>query len=444
MSQVEYQKKDELNINEKEISLSLERDDISVDRKEEDFVPSSMIGTVYNHICITAGSGLLVLPWSFSRVGLFPGMIACTLTCLMAAFTYILIGISAEQTQKYSWRAMWGHTISQKTAFLPMFASWLFIAISILIYLILTANFLEGAFTDLLPSLDSFFPLRQIILSGVSILFILPLSMLKDFTYLQYSSLIANLGLLYVMGILIFKNPEKSETYEMDYWKFSWGGIFSCISIQITSFGSHALGPQLYEELSERSPKRFAIVVGIGFFISWIITMTFGIAGYIAFGNNVNGDVMKSYPIPKEGIDWIIVIAKLILAINMIATQAIYYSALARETISLVAELNAHCKRDWMQKIEDFLKKHKRFVFIPFSIAIVLGLGLLFNKVEVLGEFVGATAGVWTIVLFPTLIYIYLGDRKFLIITWFLFIFGSLISILCFVQFILGQANVEI
>jgi len=308
----------------------------------------------------------------------------------------------------------------------------------------LTGNFLEGALTDILPSLDSSFPLRPIILVCVIIFCVLPLSLLKDFTYLQYSSLLANLGLLYVMGILIFKDPGKNEAYEMNYWNFNWGGILSCISIQITSFGSHALGPQLYEELNERSPKRFAIVIGIGFFISWAITMTFGIAGYYAFGNNVEGDVMKSYPIPKEGIDWIVVMAKLILAVNMIATQAIYYSALARETISLVAEFNAQFKRNWIQTIEDCLRKHKRFIFIPCSIAIVLGLGLLFQKVEVLGEFIGATAGVWTIVLFPTLIYIYLGDRKFRIITWCFLIFGSLISIFCFVQFIFGQTNVKI
>ena len=48
--------------------------------------------------------------------------------------------------------------------------------------------------------------------------------------------------------------------------------------------------------------------------------MTFGIAGYYAFGNNVNGDVMKSYIIPDAGVDWVVVSAKLTLAVNMIAT----------------------------------------------------------------------------------------------------------------------------
>ena len=35
----------------------------------------------------------------------------------------------------------------------------------------------------------------------------------------------------------------------------------------------------------------------------------------------MNGDVMKSYIIPDAGVDWVVVSAKLTLAVNMIATR---------------------------------------------------------------------------------------------------------------------------
>ena len=74
---------------------------------------------------------------------------------------------------------------------------------------------------DMVPTIkeDDRLKFRRFILAGVTIFVVLPLSLVKDLSFLKYSSLVANLALLYVIGILFFKNaPETDVTYVRQNW----------------------------------------------------------------------------------------------------------------------------------------------------------------------------------------------------------------------------------
>eukprot|EP00494_Astrolonche_serrata_P000655 UN00660 len=88
-------------------------------------------------------------------------------------------------------------------------------------------------------------------------------------------------------------------------------GVLSAFSICLLTFSCHQCAIDLYQQLENRSPKRFAIVCLICFMLSFGLCFAVSLEGSRQFGKNVDGNVLKSYEIPGKPKDWIMVAVKL-------------------------------------------------------------------------------------------------------------------------------------
>jgi amino acid permease len=80
----------------------------------------------------------------------------------------------------------------------------------------------------------------------------------------------------------------KAGSHASDWKMFSLSpGWFLMIATVASAFDGHYNAPQVYQELKDRSPKRWASVTTWAFSICTLITLSCGVSGYLMFGSEL-------------------------------------------------------------------------------------------------------------------------------------------------------------
>ncbi|XP_065913563.1 sodium-coupled neutral amino acid transporter 7-like isoform X2 [Dysidea avara] len=189
---------------------------------------------------------------------------------------------------------------------------------------------------------------RRVSTPLLSIVFILPLLMLKNIGSLSYTSLIGFASSLYVMVVIIVKytiidddylNCKKDRDNKKDCHTFWTVGAIS-YSIICTAYMCHATAVPVYFGLKRRSVKKFSLVVITVMSSCLIVYSVTGLFGYLTFNSRVciSGDVLRNY-CPR---DIPISIARIMIVVSLITLYPLscYIGRLALDTF--LVELVGH------------------------------------------------------------------------------------------------------
>jgi len=135
-------------------------------------------------------------------------------------------------------------------------------------------------------------------LSALATLVVLPLCFV-DQKYLSFSSVVAvlvNINLLLVV-FAVFWERAGSEKKGGELCVFGFGkGSLTMISTVTNSIIIQMCVLPMYEVLENRSPRRFLRVLLVSFGCLSLLLSIFCVAAYLAIGNTVQGNVLKSLP----------------------------------------------------------------------------------------------------------------------------------------------------
>ncbi|MDR3737663.1 MAG: hypothetical protein P4L40_01455 [Terracidiphilus sp.] len=69
-----------------------------------------------------------------------------------------------------------------------------------------------------------------------------------------------------------------------------------CVRVCVCVCANSPAGPRFYEEMSDRSILRFTKATCWAMGLVMVLYASTAVLGYVAFGNQVEGDVLKSFP----------------------------------------------------------------------------------------------------------------------------------------------------
>ena len=159
---------------------------------------------------------------------------------------------------------------------------------------------------------DAWYSDRDFVITLASVIFVLPLCLLKRISLLGYSSFLAIVMVYYfTMMVVVYSiigttdsngNPtysllnDASDIFQnqIDWWNWSFQ-FFQCAPIICFAFQCHLSSVPIYNELKDRTPKRMAIVCIFGLGNCLLLYTLCGAAGYITFFCATNSDVLVNY-----------------------------------------------------------------------------------------------------------------------------------------------------
>lgn len=260
-------------------------------------------------------------------------------------------------------------------------------------YVILTADFLQKALEGLCgwQGVD-----RPLIIAVVTLLFMLPLSHVRNLSPLRYTSMlglcIIGLVWLYVVGDFLSNFSTALENLQESSFRLDMG-IFSTIAISTGAFKAHYNAPRFFQELGSNLNSHVRMVV-LAYSAAFFLYASFAVAGFGLFGSEVLGNVLRNYP--SEG-NRAILLAWLGMAFAIVFTYPLVFTS-ARDSLTLMTPA-----------LKKALAAHPTAAHIAITTAGVVSISLMacgVDDVSLVTGLLGATIGSALCWIIPACVYI--------------------------------------
>ncbi|CAX43578.1 vacuolar amino acid transporter, putative [Candida dubliniensis CD36] len=132
----------------------------------------------------------------------------------------------------------------------------------------------------------------------VSTVLTIPLSFLKNLDSLKYSSILGLVAIFY-MSILVIGHyfaGDIERQGQITLFPTSVTGVFSTFSIIVFAFTGHQNMFSIINEARDKSLTSLTKLVNFAIGISSLLFIVVGLSGYLTFGQDVDGNVILSYP----------------------------------------------------------------------------------------------------------------------------------------------------
>lgn len=304
----------------------------------------SLRGSIFTLILTALGPGKFHLEQLLGAAlmkenGLILGLLGIFLGCFVAQFTLKIVAKAADEFKLYDYQAIVESLTSHRAAFI--------LEISIIVYEIGVLIGLQVILGELMPSIWDAFGIRvsSQISSRVSIVVLnlgvmTPLSLLRKLTTLQYISLFAIVGIVYVTVLSVIEYPffyEENKFGGIEYAYFS-GNFLSSIPICILMYFGHSNICSVQGELAETSLKRIEKVI-FRFSMAMLgIVLCLSFFSYMSTLNDTDDICILRSPASGLGEDWPMIIGRLFMSFSVIAAVPVNVKPIRIAILNMTAK----------------------------------------------------------------------------------------------------------
>ncbi|KAJ6627226.1 transmembrane amino acid transporter protein-domain-containing protein [Mycena sp. CBHHK59/15] len=242
--------------------------------------------TLFNCVAMLVGVGLLSMPLAFAYAGWVIGIVLVLSYGFISCYTAKIIArimLSDSSLRCYS-------DIGRKA-----FGPWSTPIISLMFCLelfavsVLLVTLYADSLHSLLPRWSSNTYRLWSLISLLPTVF-LPLWLLS------YSSILGILSTLLII-LVIFADGFSKHVSPGSLWSpaetsfsvSSWGNLGITFGLFIAGFGCHPVIPSLVRDMTE--PHKFDKMINLAFIVATSIYLLLAVAGYLMFGDSVNGEI---------------------------------------------------------------------------------------------------------------------------------------------------------
>eukprot|EP01138_Halocafeteria_seosinensis_P012075 gb/GECG01012341.1/.p1 GENE.gb/GECG01012341.1/~~gb/GECG01012341.1/.p1 ORF type:complete len:685 (+),score=79.80 gb/GECG01012341.1/:1-2055(+) len=318
-------------------------DEIEEEEIEDDDAKATPTGTVICIIANVVGAGLLSLPWTYCEASIVTGTFAMLLTAVLNWGAAYMIAASAESLQVFTYRELGEQTLGLVWGRIAQAVMGLYTFGSCVTYLVLLGDFIPKVMEDLSDS--AILTNRALIMVFLSVVILLPLSLLKDLSSLRHTSTLSLLCIAYAFAVIAaraVRHSEPTETAKLN------SGVLSAFPIINVSFTFHYNVPRFYRELRPkyRNLRVFSNVVGVSFIICLVLYVSTATLGYFAFGRDTKGNALRGF---SES-DVPAIIARIGLGFTMAFIYPLAFHSLRTTVFSLAPRAVSHLKCKWLSR----------------------------------------------------------------------------------------------
>lgn len=384
---------------------------------------ATSVSTLFLMLNNTIGAGLLALPYTFKRSSLIIGAIAMLLTGLLNYSAMVLISRSCELSGATSYTELATLSLGKRASALIAAVLSIYTLGSCASYVVLLGDALPEI-AELAGGGNSIFGTSAFLLAISSLVFLMPLSSMRNLKSLRFTAVGALLIILYTSGLIAIRaasNPRNASVVLVR----GDDGLFIGIPVTMVSFTMHYNTPRLFYELKDRSTRKMALIGAVSFGTALILYELTAYCGYSLFGADTKSDILANFGDNDTAAN----IARVGLAIVMIVSFPIVLNALRAAVLSLLPE-------SWQKQIEngdmkeeeiDTIVQEKQgfFAFIQrlasdwafllltfFLVAVSLGTALAIPNLGLILGYKGALGGTLIVYVLPAIFYFVLLSRS--------------------------------
>jgi len=259
----------------------------------------------------------------------------------------------------------------------------------------------------------------EIVLIFVSSLIILPISMQRDISSLEKTSIIS-IGCDIILIIFIATRSPISQTIEQyggfgEVWNdyaFNFNRMFIGLGIISTAMGCQQSVFMIYGSLENPTRKRFYYVTVIALTMSTLLSVFIGTCGSLAFMEDTKGNILNNYHSGSGEAN----IARLLLAITMIFTYPMESFIVRHVIVDLFYDGDMDGSHPPTADADDkrtyWLNRREKVTLISYIMALLPAL--VFDDTGIVLSLTGAIAGSVLAYIGPGLAYIGINGNSFL------------------------------
>lgn len=341
------------------------------------------------------GSGIFTLPLALSKASVLPGVLMMLFIGVLCGGSFVLIAYLCRTLKVSTYRDLGAKSFGPLTALLIDLSIFLNAMFACLAYVILVLDFFEKS----LPPLTGLEIPRWQILIVDTLVFILPLSLIKDLSPLRVPSMIGLLIIayifFYVLGDWVFQLDESISNFQSCFFEFRLGIFFSA-SVFTGAFKAHYNSPTFYRELGENLGAH-ARVVRNSYVSAFVLYSCFAIAGYGIFGSGVEGNILKNYGSGEGGPSVPILVALLGMAFAITLTYPLVFNSGRGALYGLVPPL---------EKAKNANPQMVHFLLTAAMVVTISAAGCVVTDVQIVLGLTGATIGMALCFILPAVAFL--------------------------------------
>eukprot|EP00629_Pelagomonadales_sp_RCC1024_P008617 CAMPEP_0119284614 /NCGR_PEP_ID=MMETSP1329-20130426/30583_1 /TAXON_ID=114041 /ORGANISM="Genus nov. species nov., Strain RCC1024" /LENGTH=419 /DNA_ID=CAMNT_0007285297 /DNA_START=80 /DNA_END=1336 /DNA_ORIENTATION=- len=372
--------------------------------------------SVFTTVAVVAnamkGSGLLALPYAYSRAGLVVGPLLLVFAGVLNLFTMHLVSVTGRHIAgpKASFNAL-------AAATLPASLWWILDATVLMVmimvdisYLIIIGNLSVVAASPLASrapgALGGLLRARETWVT-VGLIVVAPYSYAKTVGVLKHTNALGLFLVVYVAALAAFSWVEPAAEDPCGGGGHHCGGDYElavpgpgalvAFSLATMSYCAQTQIPPAANGLKDFTQKKFDMCCGLSVTLCLVLYMLVGHAGYETFGSEVSSDFLESYAKSPA-----VTAARIVVAL----TVATSFPLMVVPFRSSLAALCEH--QSYSPALSAFAKQRPetlRYASTTGFLAVVYVISLVCTDLGLVLSVVGATAGTALAYLGPTYAY---------------------------------------
>ncbi|EQC28649.1 hypothetical protein SDRG_13526 [Saprolegnia diclina VS20] len=269
--------------------------------------PGSIRGSIFNLCGATLGAGALSLPYAVASSGITFAVAQLVLAAFLTVYTIRLLIRAGDITMLKSYEDLALYCFGKKVE--------VFVELNILVFCFGISVAYLVTLGDIITPLgalvlgdDSFFAQRWVLMSIFCFAIMLPLSLLKDVSSLQFSSMLGVFSIIFLVFAVATRSfmaiHADGLAPDLHYVLNTSNGPNFMLSVPIVMFAFTCQVNvfSIYTELQRPCIRRMNKVVDRATTVSVLIYLTIGLVAYLAFGSSLTesskkGNILLSFPL---------------------------------------------------------------------------------------------------------------------------------------------------
>ncbi|KAK8791943.1 hypothetical protein WA158_005320 [Blastocystis sp. Blastoise] len=350
---------------------------------------ASSLGSIINISNNIFGSGLLTLPYIFRMFSFFPAIIVITCVFFLSLFSFILLAKTCNMTRQYNYRDMCTILFGKAWGYVVQVIMLLYATGSCIAYATVIGDNFVGVFQNFFPDIE-FLHTRVYVVCLIILLFIFPISFFKNLNGLKFTSFLALIGVGICISVTIIEECNFGQVNSTVKWFDITASSFSALPMICVAFNTHYNAPRYYYELKDRSIPKLRYILLCSFGIGLLFYIIIGIAGYLQFGVEAQGNILLNYDIYSI----FATLGRLGMGICIVFSYPLAYMSV-RNSLHILVFPNVN--------EESILYRLLCSVFI---ISITVFLSLVIGNIETIVGFNGSLFGGIIVFVIPGFLYI--------------------------------------
>jgi len=338
---------------------------------------TGIAGCIFNYTNSIIGAGIIGLPYALRIAGFYYGVILLVFVAFLIDWGVRQLVDCGVRRSKLDYELIVEYLFGKPGYYVVTIFMFLFAYGAMIAYNIVIGDVVTPCIQYLNEEGDNsvVYVQRWFIVTIFSVIFMLPLSLLKNMSALSSTSGISITAVLVIVGCVCIMSPSQSAD-EVDHSEpipFIRAKFFEAIGTMSFAFVCHHNSFIVYNSLKDANQARWKVVSQVSVGMSVVLSLILSVTGYLYWRDITAADILNNFDYDVM----VITVSRILLAITMVFTFPME-QFVARHCVMMILE--SVFKRFDTKDIE---QQSNLYLFYLYTVTLVLwGSSLLIGALS--------------------------------------------------------------